>query len=194
MRVHRMLPVLLLGTCLAVAGCEQRGDDTQRQARGGEVATTTAERRFTPVTDEMLTQASQDGQNWLMYGGAYHNQRYSPLNQITRQNVGDLTLAWVYQTGMSESFETTPVVVNGIMYLTTPRSNVIALDAISGEELWRYEPRLGTTVICCGPNNRGVAVYQDKVFVGTLDARLIALNNRDGSVAWETQIDDPAAG
>lgn len=194
MRVHRTRPVLFFATCLILAGCDQRGDGTQRQARGGEVAAPAQPPQFTAVTDEMLTQAGQDGQNWLMYGGAYHNQRYSPLNQVTRQNVGDLALAWVYQTGMAESFETTPVVVNGIMYITTPRSNVIALNATTGEELWRFEPRLGTTVICCGPNNRGVAVYQDKVFVGTLDARLIALNNRDGSVAWETQIDDPAAG
>jgi sulfocyanin len=145
----------------------------------------------------MLLRAGTDASNaanWVMYGGTYDNQRYSVLDQVNKGNVKNLALAWTYRTGVPLSFETTPVVVNGIMYMTTANSKVIALNAVTGQQLWRYEPTLTTTIICCGPNNRGVAVYGDRVFVGTLDDRLIALDQRDGSVAWQTRIDDPAAG
>lgn len=193
----RTVAPLLAAALVAACG---RGDDNAggagKAAGGGgdrAAATPVGPPQFTAVSDQMLLNG-RDSANWLMYGGSYDNQRYSRLAQITKDNVKDLQLAWTYQTGMSLSFETTPVVVNGVMYATTPNSQVIALNAVTGEELWRYEPKLGTTIICCGPNNRGVAVHNDKVFVATLDDRLIALNNRDGTVAWETQIDDPAAG
>jgi len=152
---------------------------------------------FTSVTEAMLLGAGSDtssANDWLIYGGAYNNQRYSLLTQVDTQNVKDLALAWTYKTGVQLSFETTPVVVDGVMYMTTAGSKVIALNAATGEQIWRYEPALTTTILCCGPNNRGVAVFGDRVFVATLDDRLIALNQRDGSVAWQATIDDPTAG
>ncbi len=149
---------------------------------------------FSAVTDQMLLDAGKNNHNWAMYGGTYDNQRYSTLEQVTKDNVKNLNVAWTYQTGITKSFETTPIVIDGVMYMTTPNSHVIALNAATGAELWQFEPKLGTTIICCGPNNRGVAVYQDKVFVATLDDHLIALNAKDGSVAWDVQVDDPAAG
>ncbi|MGI9077223.1 MAG: pyrroloquinoline quinone-dependent dehydrogenase [Gemmatimonadaceae bacterium] len=188
---------MLLGA-LFLTACGGGGDEADKKEEGaageGPAAAPAGPPQFTQVTDQMLLDAGKDGINWLMYGGSYNNQRYSRLEQINKDNVKDLQLVYVYQTGITKSFETTPLVVNGIMYMTTPDSKVITLNAVTGEEMWRYEPKLGTTIICCGPNNRGVALYQDKVFVATLDDRLIALNQKDGSVAWEVQIDDPAAG
>ena len=153
--------------------------------------------QFTPVTDAMLRSARDDGgKNWLMYGRDYSDQRWSPLTQITPANVRNLRVAWMYQTGISRlgSFETTPVVVNGIMYLTTPYNVAMAVDAHTGKELWRYEHKLGTTIFCCGPNNRGVGVTGNTVFMGTLDAHLVALDAQTGKVKWDVQVQDPAAG
>lgn len=182
--VTRFVTPFALGLAAVLAACQRE-------------QTATTQPQFTSVTDEMLLAAGSDASNavnWVMYGGAYNNQRYSPLNQIDKANVKNLALAWTYKTGVMKSFETTPLVVNGIMYMTTADSKVVALNAATGQQLWRYEPKLTTTIICCGPNNRGVAAYGDRVFVATLDDRLIALNQRDGTVAWQTQIDDPTAG
>jgi PQQ-dependent dehydrogenase (methanol/ethanol family) len=198
----RYATALIVGTALLAAckgGDGAGGGDRPAGSAGtgGQAGRAPKAPTLTPVTDQMLLDAGKDAAssaNWVHYGGAYNNQRYSHLDQITKANVKDLQLVYVYQTGVPKSFETTPLVINGVMYLTTPDSKVAALNAATGEERWRYEPKLGTTIICCGPNNRGVAAYQDKVFVATLDARLIALNTKDGSVAWEVQIDDPTAG
>lgn len=149
-----------------------------------------------PVTAEMLLQAQADPKSWLTYGKDYSNQRYVTSRQISVENVRSLVPRWVYQTGGPiGSFQTTPIVVDGVMYLTTPFNHAIAVDARTGKQLWRYEHKLGgTQVFCCGPNNRGVAVADGKVFMATLDSRLVALDQKTGKVAWSTQAADPAAG
>jgi alcohol dehydrogenase (cytochrome c) len=187
-----------LGLVVVASGCKQREPPSTPgdSSRAKEAAALTAP-RFTTVTDAMLRDAGADAAsaaNWLTYGGSYDNQRYSRLAQVDTSNASRLALAWTYETGVPLSFETTPVVVNGVMYLTTAGSKVIALNAATGAQLWRYEPTLTTAILCCGPNNRGVAVHADHVFVATLDDRLVALNQRDGTVAWQVQIDDPSAG
>ncbi len=198
MRSPRLRTGALLLTAAALLAACNRGEKGATSDEGGTAQPATASApvapTFTPVSDQMLLDDGTDGNNWLTYGGSYDNQRYSTLTQVSKDNVKDLQLAWTYQTGIPLSFETTPVVVNGVMYMTTPNSNVMALNAVTGEEMWRYEPKLGTTIICCGPNNRGVAVHGSHVIVGTLDARLVALNNADGTVAWEVKVDDPTAG
>ncbi len=121
--------------------------------------------------------------------------RFYPNNQINRDNVAHLHPAWIFTTEVKESLETSPIVVNGVMYVTTSFSHVYAIDAKTGEEIWHFKPKLGPVVtVCCGPNNRGVAVYDDKVYVGTLDARLIALDAKTGSVVWQQQLGDPEKG
>jgi alcohol dehydrogenase (cytochrome c) len=140
------------------------------------------------------------GNNWSVNGGNYYNQRYSALNQITTSNVASLKGAWMYHTGGNSagtSFETTPVVVDGTMYLTGPQSQVYALDAATGQEKWRYAPDLsaiGQLPLCCGQVNRGVGFGAGKVFVAQLDAKLTALDAATGNVAWSVQDDDPRAG
>jgi len=150
----------------------------------------------TEVTDPMLLGAAADGRNWLTYGRDYGNTRYSPLAQITAANAHRLVPRWVFQTGGPiGSFETTPLVVDGVMYLTTPFNHVIAVDTRTGKPLWRYEHKLGVSpIICCGPNNRGVAVAYGKVYMATLDARLVALDQKTGRVVWEVEVADPTAG
>ena len=148
-----------------------------------------------PVSQSALTGAAKDGSNFLHTNGNYEQTRFYPNDQINRGNVAHLHPAWIFQTEVKESLETSPIVVDGVMYVTTSFSHVYALDAKTGAEIWHFKPKLGpVTTFCCGPNNRGVAVYDDKVYVGTLDAKLIALDAKTGSVVWEQQIADPEKG
>ena len=149
----------------------------------------------TPVSQKDLDGAAGDGSNFLQTNGNYEQTRFYPNDQINRGNVVHLHPAWIFQTEVKESLETSPIVVNGVMYVTTSFSHVYALDARTGAEIWHYKPKLGAvTTFCCGPNNRGVAVYDDKVYLGTLDSRLIALDAKTGSVVWEQQLADPEKG
>jgi glucose dehydrogenase len=124
--------------------------------------------------------------DWPSYGRDYSNQRYSPLTQINRDNVSRLATAWTYKSGVNATFQATPIVVDGVMYLSLPFNHVVALDARDGHQLWRYEhKRREGSKMCCGPANRGVAVANGKVFIGTVDARLIALDAKTGQVVWD---------
>jgi PQQ-dependent dehydrogenase (methanol/ethanol family) len=148
------------------------------------------------VTSDMLLNAAKDARNWLTYGKDYSNTRYTGSKQITTLNVASLAPKWVYQTsGPIGSFETTPLVVDGVMYLTTPFNHAVAVDARTGREVWRYEHKLaGTPILCCGPNNRGLAVADGRVYMATLDARLVALDQKTGKVVWDVEVADPSAG
>jgi len=147
------------------------------------------------VTQDLLNRAGDDGNNFLLTNGDYDQHRFYPNRQINRSNVTRLRPAWIFQTEVRESMETSPIVVNGIMYVTTSFSHVYALDARTGQELWHYKHKLGPiTTYCCGPNNRGVAAYEDKVYLATLDSKLVALNAKTGAVVWQSDIADPELG
>jgi alcohol dehydrogenase (cytochrome c) len=147
------------------------------------------------VTQDLLNRADTDGNNFLMTNGNYAQTRYYPNGQINAGNVSRLRPAWIFQTDVKESMETSPIVVNGIMYVTTSFDHVYALNARTGEQIWYYAQKLGPlTIYCCGPNNRGVTVLGDKVYLATLDSKLVALDAKTGKVAWETQIADPTLG
>ena len=147
------------------------------------------------VSQDMLDRAGGDANNFLHTNGNYSQTRYHPAAQINLENVGDLRPAWIFQTEIVDTMETSPIVVNGVMYVTTSFNHVYALNAETGEQLWHHKHKMGPiTTYCCGPNNRGVAVYGDMVYFGTLDSKLVALNAADGSVVWETQIADPELG
>jgi PQQ-dependent dehydrogenase (methanol/ethanol family) len=154
---------------------------------------------LTDVTPTMLRQAQRSG-DWLMYGHNYSNNRYSPLSQINTTNVKNLVPRMVFQTGTERlgSLETTPVVVNGIMYMTspaTPNNVVVAVDLRTQRTLWRYEHKNApVSTACCGPNNRGVAVSGGHVYVATLDAQLVALDQATGKEKWVATVADPAEG
>ena len=138
-----------------------------------------------PVDDARLRAADSDRANWMTYGRNYANQRFSPLDQINRRTVLDLAPRWIYQTGVSATFQATPLVVDGVLYLSMPFDHVAAIDATSGRELWRYEHKRTTPKMCCGPANRGVSVGYGKVFIGTVDGRLVALDAKTGKVVWD---------
>jgi glucose dehydrogenase len=128
-------------------------------------------------------------EDWPSYGRDLNSQRFSPATQINTQNVKNLVEAWVYNSGVVGSFQTTPIVQNGVMYLSLPFNHVVALDAKTGKELWRYEhQRRKDWQMCCGPANRGVAVSGGRVFIGTVDARLIALNAQTGVKEWDIDV------
>ena len=142
-----------------------------------------------PVTYERLRNAEEDPGNWLMYSGQYNSQRFSGLDQIDPTNADHLRVKWVYQLQDLDRAETTPLVVDGVMYVTESPSNVIALDARTGREFWRYEhPLPDDLVYCCGRNNRGVAILGDRLFMSTLDAHLVALDAKTGNVLWNTEV------
>jgi len=140
-----------------------------------------------------LLGADQNPNNWSLYGRTYSNQRFSPLDQINTSNVSALIPAAIIQTGVVGSYETSPIVDNGIMFVTTPWDHLIAYDATNGKELWSFKADLGYNTLCCGPENRGVAVVDGKVFLATLDAHLIALNAYTGKVEWNTEVADSRA-
>jgi alcohol dehydrogenase (cytochrome c) len=147
------------------------------------------------VSQQMLDGASKDSKNWIISNGDYAQTRFYPSQQINVKNVGKLKPAFVFQTAVVESMETAPIVVNGVMFLTTSFNHVYAIDAVTGEEFWHYKHKQGpVTTFCCGPNNRGVAIHGDKLYMGTLDAKLVALDAKSGKKLWETEIADPEKG
>jgi PQQ-dependent dehydrogenase (methanol/ethanol family) len=147
------------------------------------------------VSQSMLDGAAKDSKNWLHPNGSYEQTRYSPASQINTSNVSKLRPAFVFQTGIVESMETAPLVVNGVMFLTTSYNHVYAINAKTGEQYWHYKHKIGpVSTYCCGPNNKGVAISEGKLFMGTLDAKLVALDAKSGKMLWETQIADPELG
>jgi PQQ-dependent dehydrogenase (methanol/ethanol family) len=142
-----------------------------------------------PVDDARLAEAASAPADWLAHGRTWSEQRYSPLAQVNEGNVAGLAPAWVYATGETRGHEATPLVADGVMYTTLPWSIVIALDAATGRELWRYDPEVPKAWgrhACCDVVNRGVALYRGRAYVGTLDGRLVALDLKTGVPVWET--------
>jgi len=147
------------------------------------------------VDQAQLSAAAKDSKNFLHSNGNYAQTRYYPAKQINSGNVSKLRPAFTFQTEVLESMETAPIVVDGVMYLTTSYNHVYAIDAVTGKELWHYKHKMGpVTTYCCGPNNRGVAIDKDRVFMGTLDSRLVALEAKTGKLIWNTEIADPELG
>jgi alcohol dehydrogenase (cytochrome c) len=189
--------MIAIRTVLAVAGTLLLAATASAQQEVQQTPGASARPSITPsnVTQDMLDRAANDGNNFLHTNGDYTQKRFSPNKQITTGNVARLRPAWIFQTEVKESLETSPIIVNGVMYVTTSFSHVYALNAQTGEELWHYKPTLGPiTTYCCGPNNRGVAVYEDKVYVATLDSKLVALDAKTGNKVWQTDIATPEDG
>ena len=147
------------------------------------------------VTQTQLNNAGKQTANWLHTNGDYGQTRFYSGKQINAGNVKNLRPEFMFQTEVRESMETAPIVVDGIMYMTTSYNHVYALDAVTGKEFWHYKHKMGAiTTFCCGPNNRGVAIEGGKLFMGTLDAKLVSLDAKTGKLLWETEIADPEKG
>src|SRR5579883_887165 len=149
-----------------------------------------ARNHVTVVDDAALKSTDSDPQNWITYGGNYSEQRFSRLQEINENNAGNLGLAWSYDLETLRGLEATPLVANGVMYTTSAWSIVYAFDARTGKLLWQYDPQVPkdhAKFVCCDVVNRGVAFYLGRVYFGTLDGRLIALDAKTGAVIWQTQ-------
>src|SRR5437868_8187210 len=143
------------------------------------------------VTSQRLERAASEPKNWMTYGGGYDNQRYSGLRQIDPSNVKKLNQVWVVQNQVPGAWESNPLVVDGIMYLTQRPNDVMALDAKTGRLFWIYHWTPDPAArVCCGSNNRGVAILGDTLFMGTLDAHLIAIDAKTGKPLWNTTVAD----
>ncbi len=178
MHARTIIKGLCAGLCLILLGCSNDNNSE----------TETTQPAFADV-DTARIAATSPGTEWLSYGGGYNEQRHSSLTQITTQNVEKLGVAWTYDLATNRGVEATPIVVDGVMYVTSAWSLVYALDAATGKELWVYDPEVDKSVgvkACCDVVNRGVGVYGGKVFVGVIDGRLEALDAETGAVVWST--------
>ena len=144
---------------------------------------------------DRLLNATKEPHNWLMYSGANNGWRHSPLTQITPANAKDLEMKWVFQVDSTEKLESSPLVVDGVMYITQPPNDIIALDATTGRIFWMYQHRVAADArVCCGRVNRGLAILGDTLFMGTIDAHLVAVNAKNGRLIWDTPIATAAQG
>lgn len=150
---------------------------------------------FSAVTWERLVNAADEPHNWLMYNGTLDSQRYSRLDQVDTTNVDQLELKWAHHIPQLDRAETTPLVVDGVMFITESPSNVVAVDALTGRPFWRYDHPLPNDLrVCCGRNNRGVSILGETLYMSTLDAHVVAIDGRSGSLVWSRQVADYRSG
>ena len=144
------------------------------------------------TNQEILDGLKDDGARWLTFGGNYSNHRFSPLTQLTPENVQRLQPQWTFQTGTLGNFETTTLIRDNVLYVTGPQNVAWAIDARSGRQIWRYRRELPATGLtaCCGLVNRGFAAFGDKLFMTTLDAHLLALDMKTGAIVWDATLED----
>ena len=143
------------------------------------------------VPYDRIVNAAEEPENWLTYNGDYMSQRYSRLDQITPDNVTNLELKWILQNQVFGAWQSNPIIVDGVMYVTERPNSVMAVDASTGRVFWKFRHTPSENArVCCGANNRGVAVLDDRVFMGTLDARLIALDRINGQPLWNAEVAD----
>jgi PQQ-dependent dehydrogenase (methanol/ethanol family) len=193
-----------LSACLLLAACGGADEAAPASAIPDEAPLAAApsepaappvtERRYAEINQERIIAEQDSGENWLSYGRTYDEQRFSPLTQISKENVGQLGLAWYADFDTNRGQESTPIVADGVIYVTEAWSKVRAYDARSGELIWLYDPEVpGEWAVnaCCDVVNRGVAAWEGKIYVGTIDNRLIALDAETGAEIWSVQTTPP---
>lgn len=203
--LDRFVRCLILGGFVALAACSDTAPEASEETTSAEAATpaNTAEPEVSfadhvatttlRVNEARIIAADAEPGNWLAHGRTYSEQRYSPLTQINADNVGELGLAWSFDTDTTRGLEASPIVIDGVMYFTGSWSTVFAVNAKTGETLWNFDPevpRAWARYACCDVVNRGVAVWEGKVFVGTIDGRLIALDAVSGDKLWDVMTID----
>ena len=187
MRAFR-IPLMLAGILLALAACGPKTSTPAGQGLSSRTYSGPAD-----VDGQRILNADAEPGNWMSYGRTYNEQRFSPLDQINDKTIGKLGLAWYYDLDSTRGQEATPIVIDGVMYVSTAWSRVKALDARTGALLWAYDPKVpGEFAVraCCDVVNRGVAAWKGRIYVGTLDGRLVALDAKTGNVVWQVQTTD----
>lgn len=183
--------LLILSCIMALAACGEQNTDDGSVA---DEAFDEVNADIANVDGERIANADGEPHNWLSHGRTYSEQRYSPLEAIKEPNVAELGLAWYLDLDTNRGQQASPIIVDGIMYSTSAWSKVQAINAATGELLWQYDPEVPKewdAKSCCGVQNRGVAVWQGRIYAGTLDGRLIALDAKTGELVWEVQTTDP---
>ncbi len=178
-----------LALCVALAACSRSGSEPTQPTPAAE----SAPKVVANIQGDDIIALESGGGEWLNYGRGYSEQRFSPLKQVNADNASKLGLAWHLDLDNRRGLQSTPLFHDGVLYATLSWSRVIAVDARSGKMLWSYDPEVAKVKgeqACCGVNNRGVALWKGKVYFGTLDGRLIALNAADGSPVWSVQTTD----
>lgn len=203
LKKSKLMASLLIGMPLlfgvGLARADQPPENPGAETGGAKTAMTgPAITADTNVTDQMTEDAAKTGKNWLGSGDGYSNHRFSPLTQINDKNISKIVPVAIAQTGYTASFETTPIVVNGVMYITTPMVNsqqaLIAMNATTGVTLWTFTYNDGLNQICCGPVNRGATVANGNVYFLTLDDNLVDVNANTGDLVWKVNVADAQAG
>ena len=200
--MHKLMLIFSAGLALVLAGCGGSENQTADSANietaspvsqgmdaGSATATVNAN-----VDQARLLNADNEPEQWMMVGGTYQETHYSPLDEINRDNVGQLELAWYADYDVNLSQQGTPLYIDGVIYVSTAWSMVNAFDARTGELLWHYDPetpREIVTKICCGIVNRGIAAYEGKIYLGTLDGYIVAINADTGEEEWRKLTIDP---
>jgi len=180
----RIPALLVIGLLVAACSGDQDASTTTSNPADAAVRSVSADR---------IIHADAEPGNWLSNGRTYDEQRFSPLTQITDSNVSNLGLAWYFDIDTNRAMESTPLIHDGVMYVTAPWSIVFALDAITGEEIWRFDPqtpRSWGAYACCDVPNRGAALWNDKVYVATFDGYLIAIDRESGEQVWKVDTID----
>jgi alcohol dehydrogenase (cytochrome c) len=191
----RMVSMLALAGAMSLAAASIGANAAEEVKGGAMMKAAPAMAATTSVSQELLDKAANDSANFLQTNGNYAQTRFHPAKQINTGNVKGLHAAWIFQTDILDTLETSPIVVNGVMYVTTAFDHVYALNAKTGQQIWEYQHKMGPiTTYCCGPNNRGVAVYGDNVYFATLDAKLVALDAKSGEMKWSKDVADPEKG
>ena len=147
------------------------------------------------VTYDRILRADEEPGNWLTYNRSYDSRHHSPLDEINRENAGELELKWVFQAKSLEKFESTALAVDGVIYNVQMPNDVVALDAVTGRKFWQYTHVMAETVnVCCGRVNRGLAILGETLYMGTIDGKVVALDAKNGAVVFSKQLVDPAGG
>ena len=191
MRLSTLLAITLsAGMVFLFHGCQRDQPSVTEEVAEPPVA---EERRAAWIDHERLANAESEPENWLAHGRTWSEQRYSPLDQINDSNVSQLGLAWHFDLDTKRGQQASPIIVDGTMYTTSAWSKVQALDAKTGQLKWQFDPAIHKSWVaksCCGVSNRGAAVWKGRVYVGTIDGRLIALDATTGELEWEVQTTD----
>ena len=189
MNIRNLLLPILSGFALAACGNGSAPAPAPAPAETTVAVTAAAETGLVAAVDEArILAADKEPGSWMSHGRTYDEQRFSPLDKISKDNVGKLGLVWNYKLDVDRATEATPIVVDGVMYVTGAFSIVSALDPVTGKELWKYDPKVPRDKDrdgCCDVANRGVAVWKGKVYFGAYDGRLIALDAKAGTKVWE---------
>ncbi len=185
----KIMPIMAALAALIALGCAEESTDSDAENAGAAAPPTAIDSSpaAANVSQARLIAADEEPEQWMTYGGSYDETRHSTLTKINRDTLADLGIGWVYDMKKPRGVEATPVVVDGVMYVSGSWSVVYALDARTGKELWTYDPKVSgedAAKGCCDVVNRGVAVYEGKVFVGVFDGRLEALDAKTGEVLW----------